>query len=502
MIARPLTLRIACLILCVGMLVACAQPAAPGDAASGSPAPGIELKECQLSAPGLAMRVEAKCGTLTVPEDRSRPDGRQIDLNIAVIPAVSRNPQPDPLFFLTGGPGQAAAETYPQLSSAFETINRKRDIVLLDQRGTGKSNPLRCPMPENIDLTTTTTEEQRAQYAQDCIASLDADLRLYTTTIAMADLDAVRAAFGYDRINLYGVSYGTRAALTYLQQYPDHVRTVILDGVAPQDWDIGLYFARDGQHALDLLFDLCAADSACNDAFPNLRDEFDEMLKTLETRPVELTLNHPVTGQPTDVTLTRELAVATVRLLSYSPETASLIPLLIHTAQAGNDYRPLAAQLLVGGAALASTMSDAMTYSVLCAEDVRFTPEAAAQANAGSYVGNLVTDSLFDTCAEWPKGDVPENFKSPVVSDVPALLLSGEADPVTPPSNADHVAETLSYSLHIVVKGQGHNVIFRGCIPRLAADFIERGSADGLDTACVNDIQGMPFFVDFTGTTP
>jgi len=493
--------RLIPILLCVGALIACARPDSPPEAVSKS-IPAIELKNCHLSASGFSSRIEAQCGTFSVPEDRTSSAGRQITLNLAVLPALSRNPQPDPLFFLTGGPGQAATESYPQLAGAFETINRKRDIVLVDQRGTGQSNPLRCPTPENIDLAATFTDEAQAQYTQECVAALDTDLRFYTTTIAMQDLDEVRAALGYDTINLYGVSYGTRAALTYLQQYPDRVRALILDGVAPQDWDIGFYFARDAQRALDLIFERCATDPDCNAAFPNVRGEFDAMLTALGEEPVNVALSHPVTGQPTEVTLTRKLAASTIRLLSYTPETAALIPLLIHTAQAEGDYRPLAAQFLSGGENLSATMSDGMTYSVLCAEDVRFTHEMAARANEDFYVGDMVTDMLLGVCSEWPKGYIPPGFKSPVVSSVPALLLSGEADPVTPPANADHVAESLSNSLHIVVKGQGHNVVFRGCLPRLAAEFVEQGSVVGLDTACVETIQPMPFFIDFTGPMP
>ncbi len=502
--AATVSVRLTCLLLCLATLVACTQSTPPGGTGTALSAPTIELNNCQLSAPGLPVRVEARCGALAVPEDRSDPSSRQINLNIAVLPAVSRNPQPDPLFFLAGGPGQAAAETYPQLAAAFDLINRKRDIVLVDQRGTGRSNALRCPEPEAIDLTIALTDDQRTRYAQDCVRALSgaADLRFYTTSVAMADLDAVRAALGYDKINLYGVSYGTRAALTYLQQYPGRVRTVILDGVVPQDWDIGLHFAPDGQRAIDLIFDRCAADPACQAAFPDLRAEFDSMLASVAESPVQLVVDHPVTHEPTEVTLTYDLAASTIRLLSYATETAALVPLLVHTAQARGDYGPLATQFLIGNAGLAATMSDGMTNSVICSEDVRFDAQEAALSNAGSYVGGSVTDWLFAVCAVWPKGDLPAGFKSPVASDVPALLLSGEADPVTPPSNAERVAQTLTGSRQIVVAGQGHNIVFRGCVPRIAADFIERGSAADLDLACVADIRPMPFFIDFTGPTP
>ncbi len=483
---------------------ACAIAQPEGDRAKSS----IPLKDCQLAAPGLPTRVEAQCGSLAVPEDRANPAGRQITLNIAVIPAVSRRPAPDPLFFLSGGPGQAATETYPQLAFALDEINRKRDIVLVDQRGTGKSNPLHCPPSEGEtdfgDLSSEALNALRERLIKECLVELEkkADLRFYTTTIAMADLDAVRAALGYDQINLYGVSYGTRAALTFLQQYPQHTRAVILDGVAPQDWDIGLYFARDGQRALDLIFERCATDAACHSAFPNIRAEFDELLTALDATPVKLSLPHPVTGKLTDLTLTRETVVGSVRLMSYATESVTLLPLLIHTAQADHDYRPLAAQALQATGDVGEAISDGLQYTVLCAEDIHFTHTEAGQANAGSYVGDLVTDILLQACARWPAGDVPASFKAPVTSDAPVLLLSGEADPVTPPANAERAAQTLPNSLHLVASGQGHNVIFRGCLPRIAKDFLEQGSIKDLDTACAQTIKAPPFFVDFTGPKP
>jgi pimeloyl-ACP methyl ester carboxylesterase len=480
-------------------LAACATPRSD----VGGPEDTLALKECQLAAPGLPARVEAQCGSLTVPEDRANPAGRQITLNIAVLPAVNRNSAPDPLFFLSGGPGQAATETYPQVSFAFEEINRKRDIVLVDQRGTGKSNPLQCPLPQD-EAEMTHLGALRERLFQECLTELErkADLRFYTTLIAMADLDAARTALGYDQINLYGVSYGTRAALTYLQQYPQHVRAVILDGVAPQDWDIGLYFARDGQRALDLVFERCAAEAACRAAFPNVRAEFTELLAALDQAPIKLSLPHPVTGKMTDVALTRETAVSSVRLMSYATETVTLLPLLIHTAHANHDYRPLAAQVLQIGGDFSESISDGLQYTVLCSEDVNFTAAEAEQANAGAYVGDLVTDVLLQVCERWPKGQVPASFKTPVTSDVPALLLSGEADPVTPPANGARVAEGLPNSLHLVAPGQGHNVIFRGCLSRVARDFLEKGSVHELDTACVQNIEAPPFFVDFTGPKP
>jgi pimeloyl-ACP methyl ester carboxylesterase len=480
-------------------MVACAS-ATPTPGSTSAPA--IDLRPCQLSSPGSPDRVKAECGTLTVFENRAAGSGRTIELRVAVLKALSRNPAPDPLFFLTGGPGQAATESYVQLSGAFDKINQTRDIVLVDQRGTGQSRPLRCPVGGD-DFASDDSDEKLKAFLEDCLKQFDADPKLYTTSIAMDDLDQVRAALGYDKINLYGVSYGTRAALTYLRQYPQRVRTVILDGVVPSDAALGLDVARDAQRALDLIFARCAADPACQAAFPNLKAEFDALSAHLAAQSAKISLTHPVTGQPTEITLTHGLFASSLRLLSYSPETVALLPLLIHKAQAKGDLRLFAAQALMVNEQLNQSISSGMDYSVLCAEDAPFiTTEAAAQSNAGTYLGDQETGNLQKICAVWPRGNIPADFKQPVTSDVPVLLLSGEADPVTPPTNADRAAQTLAHSLRLVAPGQGHNVIARGCMTKLATTFVESGSVQGLKTDCVQNIQPMPFFISFSGPPP
>jgi len=478
----------------IGLLGACTPAASTTNAAAQ---PSIALEPCQLSAPDLPLRIAAECGTVRVYENRATQTGRQIELHFAVVRATRRNVAPNPLFFLTGGPGQAATESYVQVSSAFRGINQERDIVLVDQRGTGKSHPLRCPEPAESDTWFDAADPRFDTYLQQCLAQLDADPTQYTTAIAMDDLDQVRAVLGYESINLYGVSYGTRAALSYARQYPHRVRAMILDGLAPPDLVLGPYVARDAQRAFDLILERCAADEACKRAFPNIRANWEALLTTLEQEPVRVTLDHPVTGAQTELTLTRDAVATTVRLLSYAPETAALLPLLIDHAHRTGDYQRLAAHLLMVSEQLDSSLNSGMGNSVLCAEDAPFIqPEGATQ---DTYLGNLQIEQLRETCAVWPRGQVPPDFKQPVRSDVPTLLLSGEADPVTPPEYAEQAAQTLPNSVHIIAPGQGHSVVFRGCIPQLVAQFIESGSVQDLDMACVQNIKPTPFFLSFTG---
>ncbi|GAB4580656.1 MAG: alpha/beta fold hydrolase [Anaerolineales bacterium] len=487
-------LRSLLLLLLLVILSACSSSTPPSTPANQT----LPLEDCVLTASDSNPQLDARCGTLTVFENPQTQTGRQIDLHLAVIPAVSRNPAPDPLFFLTGGPGQAATESFLSVQAAFRDINRNRDIVLVDQRGTGQSHPLRCEFPENIETDKNT---DLAPLLETCLAELDADPTLYTTAIAMHDLEQVRQALGYGQINLYGLSYGTRAALTYLHLYPENVRTVILDGVVPQQVNLGLDVAADAQNALNLIFARCANDPTCAENFPDLPARFNAILTQLDEAPSPVRVTNPISAEMLEFDFTREMFTLVIRFYSYSPETVALLPLLISTAQ--EDYTRLASQYLILTADLTATINNAMSYSVQCAEDVPFyTAEQSAQAAEGTYLGEMVSGGLLEICKTWPRGVIPPDFKNPVQSDVPVLLLSGEHDPVTPPANADLAAETLPNSLHLIAPGQGHNVIIRGCLAELAEQFLVNGNFEGLDTTCVNDIEPFPFFINFSGPTP
>lgn len=459
----------------------------------------VATTECQLNAKGVPLRIAAQCGTYTVYENRAKKAGRQIELNFAVIKALSRSPKPDAVFFLAGGPGQAATEAYLVVSSAFDKVHRDRDIVLVDQRGTGKLSPLGCkPMDDpNAD------DEAVSKWLANCAEGLDADPTQYTTEISMGDLDEIRAALGYQTINLVGVSYGTRTAQTYLKLYPDHVRSITLDGVVPQSEVLGADVAADAERALELIFQRCTESAPCKQKFPNLASEFAQLMSQLQQSAQSVDLADPVTGEPTTVVLDYRTAATTVRLYSYAPETAALLPLLIHEAVANQNYIPFAAQSILVGKGLSDSINSGMNLSVVCAEDFPFFDTVDLQGlTANSYYGSIEIDSLRRFCNIWPHSTVDPSFKDPVQSDRPVLLLSGQADPVTPPSNAEQVAQKLSNSLQIVAPGQGHNVIMRGCIPRIFADFIEKGTIQGLDTTCVNDLKPMPFFTNSSGPTP
>jgi pimeloyl-ACP methyl ester carboxylesterase len=477
------------LVLLIIVVTACArQPETQTEALAGTIS-----EPCRLSAPGLAIRLAAQCGSLEVPEDHSTPGGKQIAIHFAVLPAVSRTPKPDPLVLLAGGPGEAGTQAFVSLLPAFERINQHRAIILVDQRGTGQSNALTCAAEEVNKPEADTQAELRR-----CLESLPSDPRFYTTTQAAADLEALRQALGYTRINVYGASYGTRLALEYARRYPEATRSLILDGVVPLDWTLGPDASADAQRALDLVFNRCSAEPECSAYFPGVADQFRRLLASLEQSPLKVTIPHPSTHEATEIEWNSEILANGVRLLSYTPETAALLPLLIHTAAQGN-VTPLAAQAYTAQENLSQALNLGLYFSVICAEDAPFIP--ASQTGNG-YLGQAVIEGILEACAVWPQAEIPADFKKPLTADIPTLLLSGEADPVTPPENAKQAAKTLSNSLLVTFPGQGHINVIRGCAPDLVRRFLEAGATTGLDTRCADLVRPQPFFVNFNGPVP
>jgi pimeloyl-ACP methyl ester carboxylesterase len=463
-------------------------------------ATSIALDACRIRNTTGSRSIAARCGRLEVPENPAAPDGRQIELFVAVVPALDVHPLPDALTVLAGGPGAAATEFYVDYAAAFDRIHRKRDIVLVDQRGTGASHRLDCPdTAADLDAG---PDDVRAAAAR-CVAALDADLRYYTTSIAVHDLDAVRAALGYAQLDLYGASYGTRVALHYARRYPDRARTLMLDGVLPADIALGPEIALDAQRALENVFSRCDADAACAGHFPELRSRFSQLRTRLEATPLSVTLADPQTAEPVETRFGDAELGAAIRLLSYSTDTIALLPLLIERAATG-EVAPLAAQALMVARSLGDTLSEGMHNSIVCAEDVPFfaIDDAQRQALERTYLGTTQVDGLVAICEAWPRGVIDPDFKTAVASQTPALLLSGDADPVTPPRDADRALATLPNGRQAVAAGQGHGIAILGCVPQLLARFVEKASAAELDLSCVSRLGPAPFFTSFNGPGP
>lgn len=463
----------------------------------------LPLVDCRLEHPEHVLSIAARCGELEVPEDFSHPDSRRIRLRVAVVPALNLRGSPDPLFVLAGGPGQAASEFYVGASAAFTRVQRERDIVLLDQRGTGGSNALDCEFPEDDELADMTPAQIR-RYAETCLASLASDPRQYTTSVAVHDLDEVRAALGYERINLYGVSYGTRVAQHYLRRFPQRVRAMVLDGVVPPGVALVADGALQAQRALDMIFERCRAETACRAAFKDPAAAFAALRAALERQPAIVSMPDPVTGIVHNETIRPVHLQVAARFLSYSPERAALLPLLLHEGAIRHNLAPLAAQAEMLTTRYANAVSYGMHNAVVCTEDAPLLESAAIDraALAKTYLGTLQLDGLIEVCKSWPHGLIDSDFHARLDSPVPALLLSGTADPVTPPSYGEHVRSGLTQGLHVVLEGQGHGQLATGCVPRLLAQFLERGSAQDLDVSCTRAVVPEPFFVSFAGPPP
>jgi pimeloyl-ACP methyl ester carboxylesterase len=442
--------------------------------------PAIDrLKPCT----GYDTPVDAYCGTLKVYENRATKQGRQIDLSIVVLPALRADSQPDPLFFLAGGPGQGAAKMAKLVRTFFQRVQNDRDIVLVDQRGTGKSNPLDCINDDDSLQAFMQTSEQLLDQLKACQAKYDADLTLYTTPIAMDDLDDVRAFLGYEKINVYGGSYGTRAALVYMRQHGDRVRAAILDGVAPPNMRLPLYFPRDTQRAFELLAKDCESDAGCNKAYPNLLARMKTLVDRLDTDPPTVTVTHPRTGETADIRIDARLLANVIVSALYSPVMTTLVPAIV-TAAEKNDFQGMLALAAMGDSGGEPNMSIGMQLSVICAEDApKNTPADLQKGSESTLFGKYVMTIQQQACTFWPRGKVDESFYEPVKSDIPTLVMSGEVDPVTPPEWGDQVAATLSNSKHVVMAGTGHTAGGTGCGQRIMREFIEKGAVANLDTS-------------------
>jgi pimeloyl-ACP methyl ester carboxylesterase len=460
----------------------------------------LPLSECRLPIPAGLGSVPARCGTLEVAENPAEPRGPHIRLAVAVVPGLAVARGTPPLFVVAGGPGQSARDFYAALAGAFAPTAQKRDLVLVDQRGTGGSNALRCDFPDDFDVASPPPAVVRELSAK-CRAGLTGRPAFYTTSVAVGDLDAVRSALGYPRIALYGVSYGTRVVEHYLRRHADHVAAVVLDGVLPPDRPLGADTPLDAERALGLMFARCQREAACDRAFPELAARFRRLLAEVTAHPVRVTVADPADGKPATVEFDRAQFAGAVRLLNYYTATTALLPYFIDRASHG-DFAPFASQLVALGEHLGDQLAYGMNAAVSCSEDVPSYVRADRARLADTYLGTEQLDELATLCEGWPKGVVDADLFAPLASDVPALLLSGEADPVTPPAAAARAAAGFPHGLSVVVRGQGHGQLAVGCAPRLVASFLEALSTAGLDTKCLDAADADPFVVDLGGPAP
>ncbi|MGH8494784.1 MAG: alpha/beta hydrolase [Gammaproteobacteria bacterium] len=439
---------------------------------------------------------ELRCGALAVFENRDAGAGRKIALKVVVLPALEPDSKAEPLFDLAGGPGVAATRAARLYATDLKEIRRRRDVVLVDQRGTGGSNPLHCrhdSTPQHF-----LDEMFPAEYVKGCREELEkkADLTQYTTPIAADDLDDVRAWLGYERIDLIGLSYGTRMALVYMRRYPARIRAAVLMGVTPTYHKLPLFHARDGQRAIDLLLDECAADQDCNRAAPNLRQALEGLLARLGRTPARVQYALPENGRTVTVEIRRDVFAEKLRSRMYDAQNARRLPFVVHQAALG-DFGPFLDLAIPTGRANPDFVANGMYLSVTCAEDTAFiNPAEAARLNEGTFFGDYRVFQQRRACSMWPRARLPDDYHRPVVSDAPVLIISGDMDPVTPPEWAAEVASHLPNSRHVVIPHEAHapgGLSNLECLDGMIMDFLDRGDAKAVNASCVDKMLPPPF---------
>jgi pimeloyl-ACP methyl ester carboxylesterase len=488
---KPAFLSVVALALCVYL---------PASADEASSPVTLELSDCRIHAGPGYPGIKARCGVferLLDPDDAS---STLLKLSVAVVPALSLEAEPDPLVPIAGGPGGASISFYASYAQAFEKVRRHREILLIDQRGTGESEFMGCDFEDDLQEGRFSREDTIA-YTESCLDMLPHDPRFFTTSVAVRDLEALRQALGYPALNLYGSSYGTRVAQHYARRFPATTRSVILDGVVPPQLPLGPGIALEAQKALLAIFNRCTANPDCDSAFPGIADTFVQLEAGLAEQPVSVELSHPLSGERQTFEFNEMEFAAVIRLMSYSPDTVALMPLLIHQAANGN-FVPLAATFLAIEADMSEHIANGMHNAVVCTEDTPFYADIDVAALDKTYIGSTMTEALLATCSVWPTGVLDDDLREPLNTDTPVLLLSGSADPITPPYFAELAAVDMANARLLTGADQGHGLGGRGCMPDIVGRFVATASVDELDTDCMERLYVMPFFLDFAGPAP
>jgi pimeloyl-ACP methyl ester carboxylesterase len=442
---------------------------------------------------------DVRCGTVDVFENRTTRSGRRLALSVIVARATEADRAPDPFFLFAGGPGQAASGMVDFANTAFSVVRRTRDLVLVDVRGTGQSNPLNCRLYRKpTDFLGEFYPEASVRHCRDSLGAL-ADLRQYTTPNIADDIDDVRAALGYDRINIYGTSYGSRLAFVYMRQHPGHVRSVVMKAIVPTNAHMPMGYAQDADRALELLARDCAADRDCAAEYPNFASEF----RTVVARAKQGTLRgawpaqRAMSGiQPGDsITIDADALTSTVMGFMQSVGSRASLPRAVHRAFLGDGSELLQAILFYRTSLDGGQIAIGMHLSVMCSEDTRWLdPRKAAEDNARSFLGDARVRAQLSACRNWPQGDPGRGYDQPVRGDAPVLLVSGELDPNTPARWGEEALKTLPNGRHVILPLVAHNFSSAAtCGAQFVADFIERASARDLDLSCATQIRLPPF---------
>ena len=451
----------------------------------------LTLENCHLD----GIRSQVKCGKLQVPENYQKLNGEKISINFAVIPAIDNSEKKEPFMFLAGGPGQAAVELAAGLRHAFTEVRKTRDLILVDQRGTGESHPLQCEDTKKQSIYQIIPEDFDANEVRECLAKLTGDLSQYNSENAIRDFDAIRIALGHDKINIYGGSYGTRAALVYMRMFPDSLKSVVLDSVGPVEVPIGL-FGLSSARSFELLLVNCKKDIHCNAAYPELAKEFEQLVQDLAQSAVTLKIPHPRLGEKTTFVVSKSKFISTIFMQLYNMQTRALVPLIIHQASQGN-FAPLAG--LISQTDGEQGIYLGLNLNIVCNEDIPKVSAAMLAKDDNNSFG-LSSESMQLACPLWPKYSVDESFYQPVTANIPTLILSGNLDPVTPPSNGEKSAETIPNSHHIVVENAAHIAGMSQCGVEIINEFLTSLKPKELNEDCLKELPVETFMTSLNGS--
>ncbi|TWX68937.1 alpha/beta hydrolase [Colwellia sp. C1TZA3] len=454
--------------------------------------PPLTLENCHIK----GIRQQVQCGTLVTPENYEKPDNVQIDINFVILPAIDNSQEKQPLMFLAGGPGQAATELASYTFRRFTDIRKTRDIILIDQRGTGQSHPLQCTDSLELDPYTNVPEDFALTDIEQCLAQLTGDLSQYNSENAIRDFDAVRAALGHQQVHIYGGSYGSRAGLVYMRMFPDSLKSVVLDSVGPIEVPIGL-FGKSAEQSFSKLIEHCQNELSCATQYPELANEFTAITERLSQAPVTVDIAHPRLGTHTAFTISKDKFISNIQMQLYSMATRSLVPLLIHQAYLGN-YKPLAGVIAQSAGGMGIYI--ALHFNIVCNEDYpRISTSMKADDADNNFAKGMSLTMVGKVCAVWPKYQPSADFYQTVSADIPTLIMSGALDPVTPASNGEISHAHLPNSHHIIAKNNAHIVASTSCGIKIVNEFLAQQTPKELDESCLEEIPDESFMVGLNG---
>jgi pimeloyl-ACP methyl ester carboxylesterase len=442
------------------------------------------------------------CGSIRRPLDAAAlSQGDNIDIHFAVLPAINPLHRQEAVLAFAGGPGQSAFDAAATFAHILRYARESRDILLVDQRGTGKSGLLQC---DGRDLTSQfaldeNSMDMAAMARQDtrlCRDKLQVDLSHYTTVAAAADFEAVRLALGYQQLHLYGGSYGTRMAQEYMRQYPSAVLTATLDGVVPFNQSFGAMGAASDA-SLEAVYAYCDASPECRQQFPAARAQLQQLQQTLTKRTISTTVRHPRTFELIELKLTRAKLQQALRFALYSNRYRALIPMVVEQATRG-DYSALVGLMLAQD--FAADLSVGVNFAVVCGEDRPFWTAQRQAEFAQSYLGQSWLQGAESSCDVWQVKPVAADYTAPLQTDTPVLLLSGGLDPVTPPDWAELAMAKMRNARHLVAPHATHIVASQSCAPKLISQFINQQSAAELDERCLHQELRKAFLTNANGT--